>query len=93
MSEEKQKRVCKGICKQYKAERHPDGNRYANGQVRCLICEIYMSKDGCKDKFGNQATEDTEGLRCKCCNYKVRSKPRNKVYKEKYYQQLEKILN
>jgi len=88
MSEEKQKRVCKGICKQYKAERPQDGNRYANGQVRCLICEIYMSKNGCKDKFGNEATEDTEGLRCKCCNYKVRSKPRNKVYKEKYREQV-----
>jgi MoxR-like ATPase len=88
MSEEKQKRVCKGTCKQYKAKRPKDGNRYANGQVRCLICGIYMGRDGCKDKDGNQATEDTEGLRCKCCNYRVRSKPRNKVYKEKLREQM-----
>ena len=89
-SDKEQKRLCKGICKQYREERPKDGNRYANGQVRCQVCEIYMTKEGCKDSQGNQATEQTEDLRCKCCNYKVRSKPRNRVCKEKYYQKIQK---
>ncbi len=92
MSEKEPKRVCKGICKQYTAPRPPDGNRYANGQVRCQICEIYMTKDGCKDRQGNQATEKTKDLFCKCCNYRVRSKPRNRIYKAKYQKQMEKNL-
>ncbi|EGP94052.1 AAA family ATPase [Nitrosarchaeum koreense] len=90
MSEEKPKRQCKEICKQYRAERPNNGNRYSNGQVRCQICEIYMTKEGCKDKQGNQATEDTKDLFCKCCNYRVRSKPRNRIYKEKYQEQIDK---
>lgn len=92
MSEDKPKRICKGICKQYKAKRPKDGSRYANGQVRCQICEIYMTKDGCKDKQGNQATTDTDDLFCKCCNYRVRSKPRNRIYKAKYQEQMDKNL-
>ena len=87
-SEKESKRVCKEICTQYKAQRPKDGNRYANGQVRCQICEIYMTKEGCKDSQGNQATEDTTDLRCKCCNYKVRSKPRGSLYKEKFHQKM-----
>ncbi|WP_179364925.1 AAA family ATPase [Nitrosarchaeum sp. AC2] len=90
MSEKILNRPCKGICKQYRAERPKDGNRYSNGQVRCQICEIYMTKEGCKNKQGEQATEDTQDLFCKCCNYRVRSKPRNRIYKEKYQEQMDK---
>jgi len=88
MSEKESKRICKGICTQYKAKRPKGKNRYANGQVRCQMCEIYMTKEGCKDSQGNQADENTVDLRCKCCNYKVRSKPRASLYKEKFYQQM-----
>jgi hypothetical protein len=48
------------------------GGRYASGQIRCQVCEIYLIPDGAKDG------------KCRCCNYNVRSKPRNKLYKEKY---------
>ena len=64
---------CKGICEQYKARKPTSGGRYASGQVRCQVCEIYLIPDGAKDG------------KCRCCNYNVRSKPRNKLYKEKYH--------
>jgi len=44
-----------------------------------------MTREGCQDRHGNQAQEGTEGLRCKCCNYKVRTKPRNSFLKEKFH--------
>jgi len=64
---------CKGICEQYKAMKPTSGGRYASGQVRCQVCEIYLIPDGAKDG------------KCRCCNYNIRSKPRNKLYKEKYH--------
>lgn len=75
-------RVCKQICKKFKAIK-PSGKkgRYQSGQVRCLTCEIFMTREGCVDINGNSATIETKGLRCKCCNYRVRSKPRNSTLK------------
>ena len=64
---------CKEICEQYKARKPTSGGRYASGQVRCQVCEIYLIPDGAKDG------------KCRCCNYNVRSRPRNKLYKEKYH--------
>lgn len=61
--------VCKGICIRYKATKPVSGGRYENGQHRCQICEIFVS---------------WEGLWCPCCGYRMRGKPRNKEYKEKY---------
>ena len=83
--------MCKDKCTQYKAERPANGKRYASGQVRCQICEIYMTKQGCKDGKGNHVTKDTKELRCKCCNYHIRTKPRNRRYKEnlKYSQDID----
>ena len=40
---------CKGICEQYKALKPTSGGRYASGQVRCQVCEIYLIPDGAKD--------------------------------------------
>lgn len=71
--------VCKGLCKQYKTRKPRDGtSRYLSDQVRCQICGIFMSKQGCHDWEGRPATEETAGLYCNCCNCMVRSKPRNK---------------
>ena len=89
MSEVPLNRTCKGICKQYLAKKPSGGvGRYASGQVRCMQCGVYITREGCNDKLENQATENTEGLFCKCCGYRVRSLPRNRIYKEKYYQQI-----
>jgi len=59
---------CKGICTRHKALKPKSGGRYGNGQKRCQVCEIFMK---------------TTLLYCLCCGYKLRTKPRNKKYKDK----------
>ena len=63
---------CKNRCILFKAKKPSTGGRYDAGQYRCQICEIYITDEG------------VEKNHCKCCNYKIRSKPRNRVYKERY---------
>ena len=60
--------TCKGVCDRYKAKRVSGMGRYASGQKRCQICEIFIEWDG---------------RWCPCCKYRLRAKPRNLVYKEK----------
>ena len=77
-------RICLEICKQYKVKRRASGiGRYEAGQARCQMCDIWIDHNGCVLKDGSAATEDSVGWICKCCNYRVRRKPRNLVYKEK----------
>ena len=64
---------CKKICLQYTAKKPTNSGRYDAGQKRCQICEIYITVEG---------TKDEKGIYCKCCNYRVRGKPRNRIYKE-----------
>lgn len=60
--------VCKNLCLRLQALKPRDGSgRYRNGQKRCQVCEIFINHDG---------------LWCPCCGYRLRSKPRNKKYKE-----------
>ena len=60
--------TCKGICIRYKAQKPVGTGRYASGQRRCQICEIFIK---------------WEGLWCPCCGYRLRTKPRNLKYKAK----------
>ena len=60
--------TCKGICVRHKAQKHVGSGRYASGQKRCQICEIFIKWDG---------------LWCPCCGYRLRTKPRNLKYKAK----------
>ena len=60
--------TCKGICTSYIAEKPVGTGRYASGQRRCQICEIFIK---------------WEGLWCPCCGYRLRTKPRNLKYKAK----------
>jgi len=60
--------TCNGICERYQVKKPANGGRYANGQKRCQVCEIFIG---------------WEGLWCPCCNYRLRTKPRNKEYKAK----------
>jgi hypothetical protein len=60
--------TCKGICIRHKAQKPVGFGRYANGQKRCQICEIFIKWDG---------------LWCPCCGYRLRTKPRNLKYKAK----------
>ena len=62
------KMTCKGICPRYKAQKPVGTGRYASGQRRCQICEIFIK---------------WEGLWCPCCGYRLRTKPRNLKYKAK----------
>ena len=64
--------ACKGICTRYKAQKPSwEWGRYASGQRRCQICELFIEWDG---------------LWCPCCGYRLRSKPRNSKYKAKLRQ-------
>ena len=65
--------TCKGICARYKATTPASRGRYIHGQKRCQICEVFVVFDG---------------LWCPCCGYRLRTKPRNKRYKNKYKEQL-----
>ena len=59
---------CRGICVRYKPVcQTPSEGRYVNGQKRCQHCEVYIKWDG---------------LYCPCCDNRLRTKPRNKKYKE-----------
>ena len=60
--------TCKGICVRYKAQKPVGTGRYASGQRRCQICEIFIK---------------WEGLWCPCCGYRLRTNPRNLKYKAK----------
>lgn len=76
---------CRGICKKYKAKKPIFKSRYAAGQVRCQICEIYLTMEGVDQRTGPAY--------CKCCNYRVRTKPRNSFYKEQYHEQVSRNIN
>lgn len=61
-------RGCSDICKKHKPmEYTPSDGRYRNGQKRCQFCSVYMI---------------WSGIFCPCCGSRLRSKPRNKKYKE-----------
>jgi hypothetical protein len=77
------KRICSKKCVNFKVKKPSTGGRYESGQARCQICDIWIDFRGAKLKNGEPATEDSLGWHCVCCNYRIRQKPRNKVYKEK----------
>lgn len=70
--------TCKGICIRYKAKKSSDVGRYASGQRRCQICEIFIK---------------WEGQWCPCCGYRLRTKPRNLKYKTILREQQQKETN
>jgi hypothetical protein len=58
--------ACKGICTRHKAQKQFGSGRYYTGQKRCQVCQIFITWNG---------------LWCPCCNYRLRTKPRNLKYK------------
>jgi hypothetical protein len=68
MKENNKKMTCKGICIRHKAQKPSKSGRYAVGQKRCQICEIFIRWDG---------------FWCPCCGYRLRTRPRNLKYKAK----------
>ena len=65
--EEVKTMTCRGICHRHRAQER-SGGRYANGQKRCQVCQIYMKWDG---------------LRCPCCRSRLRTKSRNSAFKKR----------
>jgi hypothetical protein len=55
--------TCKGICMRHKAS-----CRYATGNKRCQVCEIFIKWDA---------------LFCPCCGYRLRNGPRSMKFKAK----------
>jgi hypothetical protein len=53
--------VCKGICIRHKASGPISSGRYATGQKRCQICDLFIK---------------WEGIWCPCCGYRLRNGPR-----------------
>jgi hypothetical protein len=68
-------RTCKGICERYKINKPCGTGRYSVGQKRCNHCNIFVKWDG---------------IFCPCCGCRLRLKPRNGKYKEKYFEMIEK---
>lgn len=83
MPSETPNRICKGICKKFRAKKVSFKGRYDAGQAHCQICDIWIDYKGCHVRDGSPAKEKTMGWFCNCCNYRVRQNPRNKKYKER----------
>lgn len=61
--------VCRGVCGRYKAKWEAHQYRYANGQKRCNVCEVFLKWDGrC----------------CPCCGMSLRTRPRISKHKQKF---------
>lgn len=60
--------TCRGICTRYKSPTTIGSGKYNKGLKRCQICEIFIK---------------WAGIWCPCCGYRLRTKPRNRVYKSK----------
>jgi hypothetical protein len=67
---------CKSICSRHRAQKPKGAGRYASGPKRCQICEIFIKWDG---------------LWCPCCDYRLRTKPRNLKYKALLKEKAKKI--
>ncbi|AIC16768.1 hypothetical protein NVIE_025010 [Nitrososphaera viennensis EN76] len=59
---------CRNICVRHRATRPTDGIRYAAGQKRCRICDIFIT---------------WMGPNRPCCNYRLRTRSRLMKYKIK----------
>ena len=61
--------ACKGICVRHRAPKPILSGRYISGQKRCQLCEEFIIWDM---------------IWCPCCGSRLRTKPRNSAYKEKF---------
>lgn len=69
--------LCKGDCENFKLPKYSGNNKYQNGLLHCITCDIWTDYTNCHLKDGSTATEKSRGLLCDCCNFQVRSKPRS----------------
>lgn len=78
-----QNRTCRGICKKFQVKKPAGASRYGSGHGHCQTCNTWINHQGCHTKDGKPAIENSLGWFCNCCNYRVRQRPRNRIYKEK----------
>ena len=69
--------MCRGICQRYFAKKPERGGRYTAGQKRCQMCAIWIQWDG---------------IRCPCCSYRLRLRPRSLKYKAIYRDKMKNTL-
>ena len=73
---------CKGICNSHRAKQRGSGKEngnYRDGIVYCTSCQLFLKPKGTvRSKIGQ--------LRCICCNFLVKTRPRAGRYKQKYIQ-------
>lgn len=55
---------CKGLCQSNKIGSIKQKGNYNQGQKRCTICGVFMK---------------TDQIRCPCCNYVLRTRPKKKI--------------
>jgi RNA polymerase subunit RPABC4/transcription elongation factor Spt4 len=65
--------VCNGICIRHKSIKQHHQTNYTAGVKRCQVCEIFMKWD---DLF------------CPCCGFRMRTRPRTRLYKDKWHKLL-----
>ena len=66
--------TCKGVCQHHKPDWVSRTLRYANGQKRCISCEVYLKWDG---KY------------CPCCGMCLRTRPKFSKNKQRCTVQIE----
>ncbi len=69
--------VCKGVCNQYKAKWGTHQYRYASGQKRCNVCELFVNWNG---------------SHCPCCGMRLRTRPRISQSSPKFNTQTAKVM-
>ncbi len=62
--------ACRGICDSYKAKKPFMISRYASGQKRCSICELFMNWDG---------------TNCPCCGMSLRVNPKSAECRQRLF--------
>lgn len=75
------KPFCRGVCNRYTVVKPAGKGWYGEGQARCQVCNVWVSAKGARLKDGTIATAGSVGWYCRCCKYKLRTKPRNIRYK------------
>jgi len=68
--------VCKGVCHRYKAKWASSQFRYAAGQKRRNVCELFVN---------------WSGSHCPCCGMRLRTRPKISKYRQKFNTQTAKI--
>ena len=71
------RRLCKGICKEFKLDKYKRFSRYKSGLVLCVSCHVWLDINGCCLRNGKKITLNSDGWVCKCCNMRIRRNPRH----------------